>query len=135
VRRCFNLFTVLLFLSACHPSSSVKNNSDTASDKRTKQAIKNLFDTTSLAPRNTDRFHSVEIRQMQFVPSEIRVHKGDTIAWINNDIVVHDVTEEKNKEWSSSPLPIGSTWKMVAVKSADYYCSIHVVMKGKIVVE
>jgi len=136
MHRCFNLLAaVLFFVSACQPSVPVKNNGDSASEERTKQEIESLFDTTPAPPRNTDHFHSVEIRQMKFAPAEVRVHKGDTIAWINNDIVVHDITEEKNKEWSSSALPIGSTWKKIADKSADYFCSIHVVMKGKIVVE
>jgi plastocyanin len=133
--RCFKLPVWLLFAASCQPSAPVKNSPDTASEDRTKQKIESLFDTTPPAPRNTDHFHTVEIRQMKFVPGEIKVHKGDTIAWINNDIVVHDITEEKNKEWSSSALPIGSAWQKVAVKSADYFCSIHVVMKGRIVVE
>ena len=100
-----------------------------------KQDLKSLFDTTPEPLRNSEHFHTVEIKQMKFVPENIKVHAGDTIAWINNDIVVHDITEEKNKEWTSSPLPIGSTWRRVIDKSADYFCSIHVVMKGKIVVE
>jgi plastocyanin len=135
MHRYFKLFALLLFACGCQQSVPVKNNGNAESEAQTKQTIADLFDTTPAPLRNTDHFHTVEIRQMKFVPAEIRVHKGDTIAWINNDIVVHDITEEKNKEWSSSALPIGASWQRVADKSADYFCSIHVVMKGKIVVE
>jgi plastocyanin len=135
MHRGFIPITLLLFTAACQPGSTVKNEKDSTADEHAKQAIENLYDTTHAPLRNTDHFHSVEIRQMQFVPEILKVHKGDTIAWINNDIVVHDITEEKKKEWSSTPLAIGSTWKKVADKSSDYFCSIHVVMKGKIIVE
>ncbi len=77
----------------------------------------------------------VQIEQMKFLPADITVHAGDTIMWINNDMVAHDVTEEKSKAWSSSLLQPGKSWKFVPKESADYYCSIHVVMKGSITVK
>jgi plastocyanin len=77
----------------------------------------------------------IEISQMKFMPAALAVQNGDTITWINKDLVTHDVTEELNKEWTSSPMPSGKSWSMVATKSADYYCSIHLVMKGKITVQ
>jgi plastocyanin len=134
MHRCLNLFLLLLITGACNPTTEKKER-DVMNGEDSKKALESLFDTTPPPLRNTEHFHSVEIRQMKFVPAEIKVSKGDTIAWINNDIVVHDITEEKNKEWSSSALPIGSRWQKVAEKSADYFCSIHVVMKGKIVVK
>jgi plastocyanin len=72
----------------------------------------------------------VQIEQMKFIPSDISVNAGDTIMWVNNDMVAHDITEEKDKSWSSSLLQPGKSWKLVVKESADYYCSIHVVMKG-----
>jgi plastocyanin len=77
----------------------------------------------------------VSITGMKFIPEVITVSKGDTIIFTNNDIVDHDVTEEKSKAWTSSVIHSGKSWRMVATESADYFCSIHVVMKGKIVVE
>ncbi len=81
------------------------------------------------------KVHTVEIKQMQFQPAELMVQKGDTVVWINNDIVAHDVTEDPGKAWTSSLMPVGESWKMVVNESVDYYCSIHVVMKGKLVVQ
>lgn len=79
--------------------------------------------------------YTVEIAMMKFTPSTLSVHKGDTIIFINNDMVTHDVTEQKEKAWRSSPLAAGNSWSMVAMTSSDYYCSIHPVMTGKIIVE
>lgn len=79
--------------------------------------------------------HTVEIAQMKFNPPVVYVHKGDTVTFINHGFVDHDVTEAKNHEWTSSVLSPGESWSMVATESSDYYCSIHVVMKGKIIVK
>lgn len=80
------------------------------------------------------KVYIVEIRQMQFKPAELTLQKGDTVVWTNQDIVTHDVTEEKHKLWTSGPLAPGHSWSFVVMESADYYCSIHVVMKGKLIV-
>ena len=81
------------------------------------------------------KVHTVEIKQMRFQPAELIVEKGDTVVWINNDIVAHDVTEESSKVWTSSLMPVGKSWRLAVTQSADYYCSIHMVMKGKLIVQ
>jgi len=79
--------------------------------------------------------YTVDIIQMKFSPADIAVHSGDTVMWVNNDMVAHDITEQKNHLWSSSLLAPGKSWKMVITKDEDYYCSIHQVMTGKIILE
>ena len=81
------------------------------------------------------KVYTVEIKDMKFVPQDITVKKGDTIVWVNNDMVAHDITEETSKAWSSGPLPAGKSWKLAITDGANYYCSIHAVMKGKIELE
>ena len=85
--------------------------------------------------KHTPERYTVEIKQMKFQPAELIIQKGDTVVWINNDIVAHDVTEESNKAWTSSLMPVGRSWSLVVNQNADYYCSIHVVMKGKLIVQ
>lgn len=77
---------------------------------------------------------TVIISQMKFTPDVLYINKWDTIVWINNDIVSHDVTEAASKAWFSDTIQSGSSWKTVLGKSADYFCSIHPTMKAKIVV-
>ncbi|WP_299255223.1 plastocyanin/azurin family copper-binding protein [uncultured Cytophaga sp.] len=77
--------------------------------------------------------HVVEIKDMRFQPADLIVHKGDTVVWINKDIVAHDVTQD-DKAWTSSPIANEASWKKAITQSDSYYCSIHVVMKGKVTV-
>lgn len=79
--------------------------------------------------------HAVEITQMKFYPAELKVKKGDKVVFVNHDLVTHDVTEESKKAWSSSQLATDQTWILEVTESVKYYCSIHPVMKGSIVVE
>lgn len=79
--------------------------------------------------------HVVEIVQMKFVPEVLNVSHGDTVVWVNKDMVQHDVTELNTNLWTSSRMVTGASWKMVFSKSQVYHCSLHVVMKGKVVVD
>lgn len=78
---------------------------------------------------------TVEIRQMQFQPSTLRVNKFDTVIFVNHDFVDHNITEESGRGWTSSSLPPGKSWKFIITQSAGYYCTIHPVMKGELLVE
>lgn len=77
---------------------------------------------------------TVMINQMKFQPAELYVNKGDTVVWINADIVGHDVTEFPDKAWSSDTIQPEMVWKTVIYDNTDYFCSIHPTMKAKIVV-
>lgn len=81
------------------------------------------------------RVHTVEIGQMKFTPAEIIVQKGDKVMFVNHDMVAHDITEASAKAWSSSILPADESWTLDVTQSADYYCTLHPVMKGKIIVQ
>lgn len=77
---------------------------------------------------------TIEIRQMQFFPAELELHKFDTVIFINHDLVEHNITEESGKYWTSSALLPGKSWKLAITQSANYFCSIHPVMKGKLLI-
>ncbi len=79
--------------------------------------------------------HKVIIKGMIFTPSELHVKKGDTVEWINEDIVAHNITDSPENKWTSGTLARGKSWKKVIDINIDYYCSIHPTMKGKIIVD
>jgi plastocyanin len=79
--------------------------------------------------------HTIEIKEMKFQPAELIVQVGDTVVWINRDLVVHDVTEYPGKSWSSAAIQNGGTWSYVVKSSIDYFCNIHQVMKGRLIVK
>jgi plastocyanin len=81
------------------------------------------------------RQYTVTLKEMQFQPAITTASEGDTIIFINHDMVVHNVTEAAHREWTSSNLPPGQSWKFIVKSSAEYYCTIHPVMKGRIVLK
>jgi plastocyanin len=90
----------------------------------------------SAAPEKyTPKTDTVEISQMKFQPAELTVHAGDTVVWINKDMVAHDITQVPVATWTSSTLAPGKSWKMAVLQSDNYYCSIHIVMTGKLIVQ
>jgi plastocyanin len=125
---CHAVFSALLILWSCSPSH------------KKDQPLAGGYGETEIAdtPSSSDKkpkVHTVEIKQMKFEPAVLNVRKGDEVIWINHDIVDHDVTEQNTKAWTSSKLPTGASWRMVVTKSELYFCSIHLVMKGKIIVD
>lgn len=78
---------------------------------------------------------TVIIKQMQFNPAILNVSKGDTVVWINQDLVDHDITSDANKLFYSDTLKVGKSWKYAVSDSASYHCSIHPSMKGQIVLK
>lgn len=92
---------------------------------------------TSTAPAKPKyQVYTVEIKNMKFVPDSLVVNKGDEVVFVNRDMVNHCVTETKpdSNGWTSGPLQSGANYLLVTKKSVDYYCAIHIVMKGKIIV-
>ncbi|RXJ49964.1 plastocyanin/azurin family copper-binding protein [Gelidibacter gilvus] len=78
---------------------------------------------------------TIIIKNMVFTPSELHVRKGETVLWINNDIVAHNVTDFPEDKWTSGTLARHGAWEMKIDETFDYYCSIHPTMKGKIIVD
>lgn len=95
--------------------------------------IASSFVSAMAANAAAPRRHVVEIRKSKFVPAELEVSLGDTIVWINRDIVPHTATA-KGKSWDSNKLKKGGQWQVVVQgdMALAYYCRFHPVMKGLI---
>lgn len=80
--------------------------------------------------------HTVVIDAMQFSPSHLEVHVGDTVIWINQDPFPHTATSEKNG-FDSKTIAAGRTWKFVAKNRGTfpYLCTLHQTMRGTLVVK
>lgn len=78
-----------------------------------------------------NREHIVEIRNFQFTPRMLNVVPGDTIVWINYDIVPHTATADDGS-WDSGELKNGERWSMTVERDAfgDYFCAYHPSMKA-----
>ena len=73
----------------------------------------------------------VEIKSFKFVPQQPALAPGDTIVWINKDIVPHTVTA-KDGSWDSGLIEAGKRWTVTITPdmARDYYCAYHAMMKA-----
>lgn len=72
---------------------------------------------------------------MRYVPQTVTVRVGDRITWVNKDPFPHTVTATDGRFDSHQIAPDGS-WSYVARKAGeyDYVCTLHVTMKGRVLV-
>lgn len=84
------------------------------------------------------RIHTVTIKGMDFVPATLEVSVGDTIVWVNEDLVPHTATAivDGTALFDSGVFPANASWKYVAVKpgTIPYVCLLHPTMKGTLIV-
>jgi plastocyanin len=78
----------------------------------------------------------IKIDNFSFTPQQLTVAKGTTIVWINNDDVPHTVVAT-HQEFRSHALDTGDKFSFTFTKPGTfaYFCSVHPVMTGKIVVQ
>ena len=70
--------------------------------------------------------HVVEIRNLEFTPKELAAAPGDTITWVNYDLVPHTVTAD-DKSWDSGSVGARGQWQTVvqAGMHTAYFCRYH----------
>lgn len=84
------------------------------------------------------RVHTVKIKGMAFVPATLEVSVGDTIVWVNEDLVPHTATAivDGATVFDSGVFPASASWKYVTTKSGPipYVCLLHPTMKATLIV-
>ena len=80
--------------------------------------------------------HTVEIRGMEFHPAVLTVAVGDTVVWINRDIVPHTSTASGRTKWDTGQLLQGQAGRYVASSrgTTRYACTFHPTMRGTVIV-
>jgi amicyanin len=78
----------------------------------------------------------VKIDNFSFNPKQVTVKAGDTVTWVNHDDIPHTVTS-KTLVFRSKALDSDDkfSFTFTALGSFDYFCSLHPMMTGTIVVE
>ena len=74
----------------------------------------------------------ITITKLVFDQGTVEAKVGDTIEWINKDVIAHTATA-RNGDWNVMIGP-NKTARLVLKKagSVDYYCRFHPNMKGKL---
>ena len=79
--------------------------------------------------------HQVVITGFKFEPDELKVSLGDTVTWINIDIVPHNIINSHyQNEAVSTDLLSGEKYTFVVEDSLTYECGFHPSMKGKLLI-
>jgi plastocyanin len=75
--------------------------------------------------------HTVTVDAAQFSPAELSVKVGDSIVWVNKDIVAHTATTVKSG-FDSKMIEPGKSWRHTVKRKGEfpYICSFHPLMKA-----
>ena len=84
----------------------------------------------SIVPAQAETIQ-VTIDKLVYSPAEVKAKVGDTVEWINRDVVAHTATVKD--DWDVM-IPAKKNASVVLKKAGDveYYCRFHPNMKGRI---
>jgi plastocyanin len=81
--------------------------------------------------RPTSQTHTVTIEGMRFQPEVLTVALGDTVVWVNKDLVPHTATS-KAGGFDSKDIQADKSWRYTIQTTGefDYICTLHPTMKA-----
>lgn len=79
--------------------------------------------------RRKPRTHTVTMENMRFQPRTFTVTRGDTVVWVNKDLVPHTATSEAGG-FDSQLVAADKSWRFTVQKKGDfaYVCTFHPTM-------
>ena len=77
----------------------------------------------------------VTMQNLEIAPAVASARVGDTVEWINNDIVAHTATARAGDFDVTVPPKKSATVVLKKAGSVDYYCRYHPNMKASLSVE
>jgi plastocyanin len=77
--------------------------------------------------------HTVTIDSTKFSPEVLAVRAGDTVVWVNKDLIPHTATS-KAGGFDSLVIATGKSWEYKTSKKGDfpYVCTFHPTMKARL---
>lgn len=88
--------------------------------------------------------HEVMMESLTFSPARLTVSAGDTVTWINRDLVPHTATSLRGgggaapgrADFDSNALIAGASFSVVLTEPGEYAytCAYHPMMNGVVVV-
>ena len=77
----------------------------------------------------------ITIENMEFAPAEVSARVGDTIEWINKDVLVHTATARNGDFDVTTPPKKTVTSLLKKAGTVEYYCRYHPNMKAVLRIE
>lgn len=79
--------------------------------------------------RPKPKTHTVTMENMRFQPERLTVVRGDTVVWVNKDLVPHTATSTAGG-FDSQVIQAEKSWRFTVRKKGDfaYVCTLHPTM-------
>jgi plastocyanin len=79
----------------------------------------------------------VSMENIKFNPTDVTIKPGETVTWVNDDSVGHDVTGDDFKSGDPGGMQNGATFEHTfeTAGTFDYVCTVHPGMKGSVTVK
>lgn len=82
---------------------------------------------------NGDVAATVRMRSLAFVPSRVTIAQGETVRWVNDDLVPHTTTSgnpdgaDAGSLWDSEQLGLGQSFEHTFNEAGEffYFCETH----------
>lgn len=92
---------------------------------------------TALAVPAEAKTWTVKIAGMRFDPATLTIAPGDTVVWVNDDLVPHTATSAVAGRFDSHAIAPGASWRYRAVTLGrfPYGCTFHSTMQATLIVK
>jgi len=77
----------------------------------------------------------IVMENMVISPAEVSVKVGDTIEWVNKDVLAHTATAKNGDFDVMMPPKQTATYVLKKAGAVDYYCRFHPNMKATLRIE
>jgi plastocyanin len=116
---------------------SVKANFELKADEKLDIGDDGVISIHGLLNTGTIKTASVGIKNFLFNPVTLTVKTGTKVTWVNDDVVSHTVTSDSGNVLNSGTLSPGQSYSFTFTSEGtfNYYCTLHPMMKGKIIVK
>lgn len=99
--------------------------------------ISNTTNSTPIVPVPGASTVNIKILDYTFIPVQTVIKAGDTVVWTNKDTVIHSLVSDTGSELNSGNLANGQTYShtFTTAGTYNYHCTIHTMMKAKVIVQ
>jgi plastocyanin len=75
---------------------------------------------------------TIDLKNIKFAPQDATVKVGQTVKWVNQDTVDHDVSAKSGADFKSDLFGNGKSfeWKADKAGTVSYVCTVHPGMVG-----
>ena len=77
----------------------------------------------------------ISMENLEIVPAEASARVGDTVEWINKDVLAHTATARNGDFDVMLPPKKTTTFVLKKAGTIDYYCRFHPNMKARLKIE